>query len=193
MRTVILLTLLLQTILSFGQKTYKINKASWTYTIPANYKTRVDNFSTAINRGDSAIRENTIISEQANDDHILLSIAKSDSSDINIILAAYQDNSNIKKFTMKGYITKFVEFMKYNYENQGSEADIKTKEILIDKIKFSVIESKIYHKEINYTYWTAMYIAELSNKEFSISVTYDNEKDKKAIEQSILKSKFVIR
>ena len=193
MRTVFLLTFLVPTILSFGQKTYKINKASWTYTTPENYKTRIDNFSSAINKGDSVIRQNTTGTEQPDDEHILLSVAKSDSIDINILLAAYKENSNIKKFTMKGYITQFIEFMKYNYEKLGSNVNITTKEILIDKINFSVIETKIYHKEINYTYWTAMYIAELSNKEFSISVTFDNEKDKKAIEQSILQSKFVIR
>ena len=193
MRTVFLLTFLVPTILSFRQKTYKINKASWTYTTPENYKTRIDNFSSAINKGDSVIRQNTTGTEQPDDEHILLSVAKSDSIDINILLAAYKENSNIKKFTMKGYITQFIEFMKYNYEKLGSNVNITTKEILIDKINFSVIETKIYHKEINYTYWTAMYIAELSNKEFSISVTFDNEKDKKAIEQSILQSKFVIR
>jgi len=192
-RTGILLTLLLQGIISFGQKTYEINKSIWTYTTPANYKIRIDNFSSAINKGDSVIRQNTTLSEQSNDEHILLSIGKSDSSDINIILADYKDNSNIKKFTMKGYITQLVQFMKYNFEKLGSDVNITTKEIFIDKIKFSVVETRIYHKENNYAYWTAMYIADLSNKEFSISVTYDNEKDKKAIEQSILKSKFVIR
>ena len=193
MRTVIFLTLLLPAILSFGQKTYKIDKATWTYTTPANYKTRIDNFSSSIKKGDSAINQNTTGTKQSNDEHILLSIAKSDSSDINVVLASYKNNSNIKKFTMKGYIAQLVEFMKYNYEKLGSDASITTKEILIDKTKFSVVETKIYHKEINYTYWTAMYIAELSNKEFSISVTFDNEKDKKAIEQSILRSRFLIR
>ena len=193
MRTVFLLTFLFLTILSFGQKTYKINKAAWTYTTPANYKARVDNFSSAINKGDSLIRQNTTGTEQSNDEYILLAAAKSDSSEINVIMADYKDNSNIKQFTMKGYITQLVEFMKYNYEKLGSDVNITTKEILIDKINFSVIETKIYHKKINYTYWTAMYIADLSNKEFSITVTYDNENDKKAIEQSILKSKFVIR
>lgn len=193
MRTLILLALLSQTIFSFGQKTYKVNKAIWTYIKPENYKTRVDNFSSSINKGDSVIRQNITLSEQPNDEHILFSIAKSDSSDINVVLADYKDSSNIKKFTMKGYITKLVEFLKYNYEKLGSDVNIKTKEILIDKIKFSVVETKIYHKENNYTYWTEMYIADLSGKEFSISVTYDNERDKKIIEQSILQSKFVIR
>src|SRR6185295_13765769 len=87
MRTVILSALLLQTIISFGQKTYTINKAIWTFTKPGNYKIRVDNFSSSINKGDSFIRQNTPLSEQFNDDHILFSIAKTDSSDINIILA----------------------------------------------------------------------------------------------------------
>lgn len=193
MRSVILITFFLQAALSFGQKTYTINKVIWSYTKPENYKIRVDNFSSAISTGDSVIKQNITSSEQSNDEHILFAIAKSDSSDINVILADYKNNSNIKKFTMQGYITKLVEFLKYNYEKLGSEVSISTKEIFIDKIMFSVIETKIYHKENNYTYWTTMYIADLSTKEFSISATYDNEKDKKAIEESILRSKFVIR
>ena len=192
-RPIILLSILLTGIISFGQKTYNVNKAIWTFTKPENYKTRVDNFSSSMKKGDSIIKQNVTLSKQSNDDNILFSIAKSDSSDINIIMADYKNNSNIKKFTLKGYISKLVEFMKYNYEKIGSNATIKTRDVIIDKVKFSVIETKIYHKDKNFTYWTTMYITELSNKEFSISVTYDNAKDKKIIEQSILKSKFIIR
>ncbi|MCX6319581.1 MAG: hypothetical protein NTW29_20050 [Bacteroidetes bacterium] len=192
-KPIILMSILLTGIVSFGQKTYKVDKAIWTYTKPENYRTRVDNFSSSMKKGDSIIKQNVTLSKQANDDNILISVAKSDSSDINVIMADYKNNSNIKKFTLKGYISKLIEFMKYNYKKIGSDATIKTREVVIDKVKFSVIETKIFHKDKNFTYWTTMYIAELSNKEFSILATYDNEKDKKVIEQSILKSKFIIR
>ncbi len=192
-RPIILLCILLTGFISFGQKNYNVNKAVWTFAKPENYKIRVDNFSSSMKKGDSIIKQNVTLSKQTNDDNILISVAKSDSSDINIILADYKNNSNIKKFTLKGYISKLVEFMKYNYKKMESDATIKTREIIIDKVKFSVIETKIYHKDKNFTYWTAMYITELSSKEFSISITYDNENDKKIIEQSILKSKFIIK
>lgn len=193
MKLILFLSILLTAIISFGQKTYNINKAIWTFTKPESYKTRVDNFSSSIKRGDSIIKQNVTLSKQSNDDNILISLAKSDSSDINIIIADYKNNSNIKKFTLNGYISKLVEFLKYNYEKLGSDATIKTREVIIDKLKFSVVETKIYHKDKNFTYWTTMYITELSSKEFSISVTYDNDKDRKIIEQSILKSKFILR
>ena len=192
MRKLILGTFLLLTISSFGQKNYTINTAVWTYEIPENYKIRVDNFSASIKVGDSVIKENTITSAQTTDS-ILLSAGKRDSSDINIILASYQGNSNIEKYTLEGYVIELVGFMKYNFQKSGTDALITTKSIKINNVPFSLIEYRIYHKDINYTYWTGMYIAELSNREFTITVTYDNEKDKHAIEQSILKSTFHIK
>ena len=192
MRSLLFPSILLTTITTFGQKIYKISNTKWTFAKPDNYKTRIDNFSSSMKKGDSIIKQNVTLAKQNNDDIILVSVAKSDSSDINIIMADYKSNSNIKTFTMKGYILKLVEFLKYNYEKMGSNATISTKEVLIDKVRFSVIETKIYHKEKHFTYWTSMYITELSNKEFSISATYDNEKDKNIIGESILKSKFII-
>jgi len=193
MRKIIVLTLLLHSTISFGQRVYRVEKARWEYTKPANYKIRVDNFSSALKAGDSLIKKNNKSQTQSHDDKILFSFAKSDSIDINIILADYKNNSNILKYTLKGYVDKLVEFMKSNYASLGSDAKITTREQLIDKVKFLVVETKIYHKEKNYTYWTQMYITELSEKEFSISAAFDNEKDRKAIEESILKSSFITK
>jgi hypothetical protein len=187
--TLITLSLLLSFI-SFGQKTYRIDKVLWEYKKPATYKTRTDNFSSAMEAGDSLIKKNNNLQKQSNDDVILFSIAKNESKDLNIILGSYKGNSNIAKFTLKGYIEKLVEFMKYNYEQLKSDVQITTKEILINNVKFYVIENKIYHKEKNFTYWTRMYIAELSGKELNITATYNNENDRKTIEASIMSSKF---
>ena len=184
---------MLHSTISFGQRVYRVEKARWEYTKPANYKIRVDNFSSALKAGDSLIKKNNKSQTQSHDDKILFSFAKSDSIDINIILADYKNNSNILKYTLKGYVDKLVEFMKSNYASLGSDAKITTREQLIDKVKFLVVETKIYHKEKNYTYWTQMYITELSEKEFSISAAFDNEKDRKAIEESILKSSFITK
>ncbi len=193
MRTLVALTFLFHSIISNGQKSYQIEKVLLLYTKPKNYKTRVDNFISAIKAGDSLILKNNKLQNQSNDDNILFSFEKSDSSKINIILADYKNNSNIVKYTLKGYVDKLVEFMKLNYAKIGSDVIMKTREVFIDKIKFFVVESKIFHKDKNYTYWTSMYIAELSNKEFNISIIYDNEKDKKVIEESILKSRFITK
>jgi hypothetical protein len=193
MRTLVALTFLFTSIISNGQKSYQIEKVLLLYTQPKNYKPRVDNFISAIKAGDSLAKKNSKLQNQSNDDNILFSFEKSDSSKINIIFADYKNNSNIAKYTLKGYVDKLVEFMKLNYAKIGSDIIMKTREVFIDKIKFFVVESKIFHKDKNYTYWTSMYIAELSNKEFNISIVYDNEKDKKVIEESILKSRFITK
>lgn len=191
MNKIFIILLLFLPLISIGQKTYRINKALWQYSKPIDYKIRVDNFSSLITLGDSIIYANT--ESEIVESKILFSLAKDDSINMNVILADYQNNSNILKYTLGGYVTKFVEFLEYNYAKVGSDANITTKEITIDNQKFFVIESKFYHKEKYYTYWNVMYITELSDKEFSVSAIYDNEVDKKKIEESILKSKFTIK
>lgn len=190
MRISLLPIALLFSIISFGQKTYRIGNVFWEYKKPTTYKTKVDNFSSTIKTGDSVIKKNNNLQKQTNDDVILFSVAKNDSVDLNIIFGSYKGNSNIARFTLKGYVDKLVEFMKSNYEQLKSDAQITTKETLINNVKFYIIQSKVYHKEKNFTYWTRMYIAEVSGKELNITVTYDNEIDRNLIETSIISSKF---
>ena len=68
---------------------------------------------------------------------------------MNVIVADYKNNSNIRQYTLKGYIDKFVEFLQYNYDKLGSDATITTKEIsmsYLDNLYTVVIE----HQQKNY-------------------------------------------
>lgn len=190
MRIMFLFFIVLQSLVSIAQKTYSINNTLWKFTAPSGYKTRIDNFSSTRQNGDSILRKNNqsihIVEEQ-----ILFSVAKNDSVDINAIFASYKRNSNIEKFTLKGYAEKLVDFIKINYEKLKSDATTITREISIDGVKFIVIENKIYHKAGNYTYWNEIFIAEISGQELNITVVYDNDSDKKTIEDAISQSKFV--
>jgi hypothetical protein len=190
MRIAFLSIFLLLSVISFGQKTYQIGKVLWEYKKPTTYKTRIDNFSSTIKTGDSVIKKNNNLPHQSNDDVVLFSVAKSEAADLNIILGSYKTNSNIARFTLKGYVDKVVDFMKSNYEQLKSDAQVTKTETLINGVKFFVIENRIHHKEKNFTYWTRMYFAEVSGKELNVTVTYDNENDRKAIETSIMSSKF---
>jgi len=191
MKCTFILLLLLQSIFSTGQKSYKIYKTYWRIEKPKNYIFRIDNFDSASERGDKFINKNYDLGKQSNDDKILFSAGRKDSLDVNMILGSYKNNSNIVKFTLKGYVDKLAAFFESGYKKQGAEIKLTIKTQTISNEKFYVIENKIYFKEKNYTYWTTMYIAEIDNKEFNIMATYDNEQDKKEIENSILKSKFV--
>jgi hypothetical protein len=190
MRIILIILSLLFATVSFSQKNYKVGKALWTYVKPANYKVRIDNFSSIRKKGDSIVQKNNQLDKQQGGDVILFSVAKNDSLNLNIIQASYQSNSNIVNFTLSGYVDKLVEFFKSNYEKLEASVQITKKEIFIDKVKFYIVESKIYHKEKSFTYWSRMYIAELGGKEINITAVYDNENDRKTIEKSITTSKF---
>jgi hypothetical protein len=181
---------ILLSFISAGQNIYRIGNVFWEYDKPASYKTRIDNFSSSISAGDSAITKNNNLQKQSADDIILFSFAKQDSSDMNAVLASYQSNSNILKFGLKGYIDKLEEFIIYNYEQLKTDAHINRKETVINNMKFYIIESRVYNKDKDFTYWTKIYIAEISGKELNITITYDNENNRKLIEASIMSSKF---
>jgi hypothetical protein len=143
--------------------------------------------------GDSLAKDQSDPNEQSSEDIVLIVAAQNDSTDINMVLGSYKNGGNVTRFTLPVYAEKLVELLTSNYEQLKSEAVVSKREITIDKIPFFIIESKIHHKERNYTYWSRFYVAEVGGKEFSFMCTYDNEDDKKWIESSIETSKFAIR
>lgn len=193
MRVSITLLFLVLSTGSFCQQTYRVANTLWQYTKPAGYKTRADNFYSTIQAGDSVIRKNNIIRDEAAGEVLLFALAKTDSAQLNVVTGSYQDNANIVRYTLRSYVAKVAEFLKYNYAQLKSEAEVTTRETIIDGVPFYVIESRIHHREHAFTYWSALYITDLDGKELNITATYDNEADQKAIESSIRNSRFVFR
>ena len=161
----------------------------WTIQKPADFKSRIDNFSYSVENGNKFINKNFDLGKQSGSDTVLFAIGKNDSVDINIMLASYANNSNILKYSLRGYVYLLNDFFKEGYKKQGTAVELNIDSVKISGIKFYLIKNTI-HVSKNYAYSTCMYISGISNKEFSVTVTYDNDIDKKEIEDAMLNSKF---
>ncbi|MCP4054190.1 MAG: hypothetical protein GY739_14265 [Mesoflavibacter sp.] len=192
MKNILLILLLAICYQSYGQNSYRIEKCIWNYTKPAEYISRVDNFEKDIKTGEDYVKKQNDGTTLSTDDKILFSIAKTDSLQMNIVLASYKDNGNIERFTLKGYAEKLGEYFKVNPKNDDPKiiVTVKVNEMLIDETKFYLIRKTINYTEQNYSYSSDYYVSEIQGKEFSIAVVYDNDADKLKIEKSILESTF---
>ena len=193
MRYILFILFVIFSFKSSGQKNYRIENTIWKFTQPSGYILKIDNFDKEIKIGEEYVKklddENYTLS---NDDKILLSIVKSDSSQVNMIFASYKNNNNIKKFTLKGTAEKLAEFFKVNPkdDNPKNNVFVKISEVIIDKKKFYLISKTTNYTEHNYSYTSDFYVTEIEGKEFSIVTIYDNEIDRQKIEKSITESTF---
>lgn len=193
MKNILLILLLAISFQSFGQNNYRIEKRIWSYTKPSEYISRVDNFEEEFKTGVEYIKnqeeDGVTVST---DDKILFSIAKTDSVQMNMVLASYKDNGNIERFTLKGYAKKLGEYFKVNPKNDNPKniVTVEVTELIIDQTTFYLIRKTINYTEQNYSYTSDYYVSEIQGKEFSIIAVYDNETDRQKIEKSILESTF---
>jgi hypothetical protein len=178
-----------QTIVEKGTA-YEIGSTTWQYELPKEFKIREDQFSHSIEAGQEFIEEDGQGVVATTEDVIVLSAARSDSSDLNVLLVSYKGNDMIKEFGVEGYHKQLIEFFQYSFETNGSNFETESGDVLIDSEKFYTIENKMYDTENNYLYGSMMFIGEISEKEVSFSLTFDNQTDKDLIVNSLLNSKF---
>lgn len=192
MKNILLTLFLIISLQTFAQKTYYIEKCIWNYTQPSEYIFKVDNFEKERKTGEDYIKKQENGTTLSTDDKILFSLAKTESSQVNVILASYKDNENIEKYTLKGYAEMLGEYFKANPKDNNSNniITVEVSELIIDERKFFLISKKTELTEQNYSYTSNYFVAEIEGKEFSIVAIYDNEQDKKKIEKSILESTF---
>jgi hypothetical protein len=96
----------------------------------------------------------------------------------------------IKKFGLGGYHNKLIELFKHSFETNGSNFKLASGEVLIDSKKFYTIESEMFDNENNYLYSSMLFIGEISEKEVSFALIFDNKIDKDLITKSLINSKF---
>jgi len=169
---------------------YKIGTTTWQYQLPKEFKIRQDQFSNAIETGQEFIEKEGQGAYATKDDAIVISAAKSDSSDLNSLLVSYKNNKMINQFGLEGYRNKLIEFFKHSFETNGSKFKTESSEVLIDSNKFYSIENKMFDNDDNYVYSSMMFIGEISEKEVSFSLTFDNESDRELLVNSLINSKF---
>ncbi|WP_130736516.1 hypothetical protein [Flavobacterium sp. J27] len=190
MKKKILILILLISNYLIGQKTYKINTITWTYTTPINYIPKIDNFEKERKRGEEYLKQEANITSST-DDVILLALEKKDSS-ANAIFVSYKNNLTIKEHTLNGYTQLMkdllIENCKKEYPNNKSTVIID--EMVIDNIKFNVIRQTTLFEEEGFVGTKSFYIAEIDEKEFMILLINIDEEDRKNAENSVLKSTF---
>ena len=192
MKNILFILILTISYQSYAQKDYRIEKCIWNYTQPSEYVSRVDNFEKDIKTGEEYVKQQKNGATVSTDDKILFSIAKTDSIQMNVILASYKNNGNIERFTLKGYAEKMGEYFKLHpkEDNPKNIVSVNVSELIIDEMKFYLISKTINYTEQNYSYTSDYYVTEIQEKEFSIAAVYDNKTDKQKIEKSIMESTF---
>ena len=174
----------------FSQKKIKIDKTTWTYTIPKGFEISNLGLENNIQRGENYIKK-IPNHKSSSDDVILLSLTKNDSSDINRVFASYTSNANIKKFTLDLYAKKLEQFFKKNIKNDTLKSKITvtlTQHHINDILFYCITKKTTINKK--YRFYSQFYVTEIDNKEFSIVAIFDNEIDKSLIINSILNSEF---
>ena len=192
MKKILLILIIAISYQSFGQNSYRIENRIWNYTKPSEYISRVDNFEKDIKTGQEYVKKQNDGTTLSTTDKILFSISKTDSLQMNLVLASYKDNGNIERFTLKGYAETLGEYFKVNpkEDNPKNIVTVEVNELMIGGIKFYLISKTTNYTEQNYYYTSDYYVSEIQGKEFSIAAIYDNATDKQKIEKSILESTF---
>lgn len=189
MRNIQKIIFLISFSLSFGQKSYQIDKTFWIYEKPENYIYREDNFSEVISLGEKFIEENIENAcQDSNDGQLLLTIAKNEDSDLNILIASISENSNIVKFTMDGYIDLLSKTLIDGLEKDGTKVDFERDKSQIGSFDFQKLTFNIHYHVKEYK--SIMYIGEIDQKEVKFTIIVDNDLDEKLLEDSLIHSSF---
>src|SRR5690554_3820022 len=138
MKNILLILILAISFQSFGQNSYRIENKIWNYTKPSEYISRVDNFEKDIKTGEDYVKKQNDGTTLSTDDKILVSVAKSDSIQMNLVLVSYKNNGNIERFTLEGYAEKLGEYFKVNpkEDNPKNIVTVEVNELMIDETKF---------------------------------------------------------
>ena len=175
MKNILLILILVISFQSFGQNSYRIENKIWNYTKPSEYISRVDNFEKDIKTGKDYVKNQNDGTTLSTDDKILVSVAKSDSLQMNVVLASYKNNGNIERSKLKGYAEKLGEYFKVNpkEDNPKNIVTVEVNELMIDEKKFYLISKTINYTEQNDSYTSDYYVTEIQGKEFWIVAVYD--------------------
>ena len=129
---------------------YLIGTTTWQYLLPKEFKIREDQFSKTIETGQQHIESKGSGATASKEDVIVISAARSDSSDINALLVSYKNNNMIEQFGLKGFRNKMVEFVEFSFEQTESNFKTEKGEVVIDSKQFYTIENTMYEIIDNY-------------------------------------------
>ena len=83
-----------------------------------------------------------------------------------------------------------VEFVEFSFEQTESNFKTEKGEVVIDSKQFYTIENTMYDNENNYLYSSLLFLGEISKKQVSFTLIFDNQQDKELLVNSLINSKF---
>jgi|GEM_PF-1286555 len=160
----------------FGQQNFQLADKNWEIDLPENYFQDIS----------IPMTEST----ESTDSQIVTIIKKEDDS-MNQLIAMYIKNDDLVKLTPAVYAQSFSKSLPGFFEQDGLR--VSTNEIELRKINgisFYLISVSVSQDEEDYVYHLDFYLTEIGGKEFNVSLFYDNDEDKEALENSFFNSKF---
>lgn len=159
---------------SFGQMKLQLDSIQLNYQVPEDFEIKPENYIVDFLGGKNP----------------LLEVHKPEEQHVNFLKVDYQESHNLKSLTLDIYALTLVEAYKKGYNTEAFSAEVQLERKTIQNQDYYLIRSMILHKESNYQYVSDVYLAEILEKEFMVTITYDNDEDKQKLEESFFNSYF---
>lgn len=160
----------------FGQQNFQLADKNWEIVLPENYFQDVS--IPMIEPTDSVDRQ-------------IVTIIKKEDDSLNQLIAMYIENNDLIKLTPAVYAQSFSKSLPGFFEQDGLTVITNEVELRkIDGINFYLISVRISQNDSDYVYHVDFYLTEIGGKEFNVTLFYDNDDDKEALENSFFNSKF---
>ena len=173
-------------------KSYKIKDTIWCFKIPKEYELRTDNFEQTRKLGAEYIEKDTTV-EIVTDDKVLVSLGKSEDKSMNMFMASVsKSNTNIEKYTLKGYAHELKDFFltSPSIPDSNTIVQIGIEEFIIDNIMFYNIKKEVEYTKEQYSYVSELIVSEIDGLEINFVVMTNNEKDRNNFLNALRSSKF---
>lgn len=150
---------------NYAQTTYKLDSIDWIIQQPEIYQ----NYATETN---------------------LFFLRKDSIQAVNTMEALFSENENMNALTPEVFAYFLKDSFEKTFNNDFFTGETSVAKQFIDQQKFYVISVSVGLKEEEYSFIYKYYFTEINHKLLSIIVSYDNDDDKKLIEDALFNSKF---
>ncbi len=159
--------------LSFGQEVYQLDSIDWVYQKPEGFeynKNEQNNYLFANNE--------------------LFSISKNDDLNFGALEAAYSSDQNLKNLTPEVYVYVLKDNFEKSFNTDKFKANVSVATQFIDNRKFYLVRNFVTEADSGMSFYVDFYFIDIAEKELNITIVYNNDEDKIALEQSFFNSKF---
>lgn len=172
MRNIFTVLVLVLGSFSFGQEVYQLDSISWTFQKPDGFE-----YKDSGQDGFSAGYE-------------LFAIERNDDLYFGSMEVTYSGDNNLKSLTPEVYVYVLQDGFEKAFNNEKFKAQVNVAKQYIDGRNFYLIRSFVTEIESEMNFYMDYYFTDVSDREFGITIIYNNDVDKAVLEQSFFNSKF---